>query len=48
MKHRKFQLARKNKGRVVSKKGLKYVELNGKIYNYYSYINAGILIPEEI
>ena len=48
MKHRKFQLARKNKGRVVSRKGLKYVELNGKIYNYYSYINAGILIPEEI
>ena len=48
MKHRKFQLQRKNKGRVVSRKGLKYVELNGKIYNYYSYINAGILIPEEI
>jgi len=48
MKHRKFQLPRKNKGRVVSKKGVKYVELNGKIYNYYSYINAGILIPEEI
>jgi hypothetical protein len=48
MKHRKYQLARKNKGRVVSRKGLKYVELNGKIYNYYSYINAGILIPEEI
>ena len=48
MKHRKFQLARKNKGIVVSKKGVKYVELNGKIYNYYSYINAGILIPEEI
>jgi len=48
MKHRKFQLPRKNKGRVVSKKGVKYVELNGKIYNYYSYINAGILIQEEI
>jgi len=48
MKHRKFQLARRNKGRVVSRKGLKYVEMNGKIYNYYSYINAGILIPEEI
>ena len=48
MKHRKYQLARRNKGRVISKKGLKYVEMNGKIYNYYSYINAGILIPEEI
>jgi hypothetical protein len=48
MKHRKYQLARRNKGRVISRKGLKYVEMNGKIYNYYSYINAGILIPEEI
>jgi len=48
MKHRKFQLPRKNKGRVVSRKGIKYVEMNGKIYNYYSYTNAGILIPEEI
>lgn len=48
MKHRKFQIPKRNKGRVVSKKGIKYVEMNGKIYNYYSYINAGILIPEEI
>jgi hypothetical protein len=42
------QILKKGKGRVVSKNGKKYVELNGKIYNYYSYINAGILIPEEI
>jgi len=48
MKHKKFQIAKKGKGRVVSKKGIKYVEIDGKIYNYYSYINAGILIPEEI
>jgi hypothetical protein len=48
MKHRKYQMYKKNKGRVISKKGIKYVEMNGKIYNYYSYINAGILIPEEI
>jgi len=48
MKHRAFQQQRKDRGRVVSKKGIKYVELNGKIYNYYSYTNAGILIPEEI
>jgi hypothetical protein len=48
MKHKKFQIAKRNKGRVVSKKGVKYVEMNGKLYNYYSYINAGILIPEQI
>jgi len=30
------------------KNGIKYVELNGKIYNYYSYVNAGILISEQI
>jgi len=48
MKHKKFQIAKKGKGRVVSRKGIKYVEIDGKIYNYYSYINAGILIPEEI
>jgi hypothetical protein len=48
MKHRSYQIKKKDTGRVVSKKGVKYVELNGKIYNYYSYTNAGILIPEEI
>ncbi len=48
MKHKKLQIARRNKGRVVSKKGVKYVEMNGKIYNYHSYVNAEILIPEEI
>ena len=48
MKHKKLQVPRKNRGRVVSRNGVKYVEMDGKIYNYYSYINAGILIPEEI
>jgi hypothetical protein len=48
MKHKRFQIEKKGKGRVIIKKGVKYVELNGKIYNYYSYKNAGILIPEEI
>lgn len=48
MKHKKFQVAKKGKGQVVIKKGVKYVKLNDKIYNYYSYKNAGILIPEEI
>ena len=48
MKHKGFQIAKKNKGKVIIKKGIKYVEMDGKIYNYYSYVNAGILIPEEI
>jgi len=48
MKHKRYQVAKKGKGRVVIKKGIKYVELNGKMYNYHSYKNAGILIPEEI
>ncbi len=48
MKHKNFQIARKNKGKVIMKNGVKYVELNGKIYNYYSYVNAHVLIPEEI
>ena len=48
MKHRNFQIPKKNKGKVISKNGQKFVLLNGKIYNYYSYINAGVLIPEEI
>ena len=48
MKHKSYQVARKNKGRVILKNGNKYVVLNGKVYNYHSYVNAGILIPEEI
>ena len=48
MKHRNYQVDRKGKGRVVLIKGIKYVELNGKYYDYYAYLNAGILIPEVI
>ena len=48
MKHKANQILKKNKGKVVVKNGNKYVEMNGKIYNYYSYVNAGILIPEQI
>lgn len=48
MKHKSYQIARKNKGRVILKNGKKYVVLNGKVYNYHSYVNAGILISEEI
>ena len=43
--HQKLQVTRKNKGVVVSKDGKKYVSMNGKIYDYFSYKNAGILLP---
>jgi hypothetical protein len=48
MRHKNMQVARKNKGRVIMKKGMKYIEMDGKYYNYFSYINAGVLIPEII
>lgn len=49
--HKKLEVKRHDKGRVVSKDGKKYVLLNGKVYDYFSYVNAGVLIPiskEEI
>ena len=48
MKHKNFQVTKKAKGKVILHKGKKYVELNGKVFNYHSYVTAGILIPEEI
>jgi hypothetical protein len=48
MKHKATQILKKNKGKVLIKNGIKYVIMNGKIYNYYSYVNAGVLIPEQI
>lgn len=47
MKHKKLEVKKKNKGRVIMKKGKKYIKMNDKIYNYYSYVNAGILIEEK-
>jgi len=44
--HQKFQVVRKNKGIVVSKDGKKYVMLNNKLYDYFSYTSAGILLPK--
>jgi len=46
--HQKYQKTRKNKGTVVSKDGIKYVMLNDKLYDYNSYINAGLLYPITI
>jgi superfamily II DNA or RNA helicase len=48
MKHIKLQIPKKGKGKAIMKKGIKYIEMDGKYYDYYSYINAGILIPEVI
>jgi hypothetical protein len=42
------QHMRKDKGRVVIKDGNKYVILKNKLYDYYSYVNAGILLPVTI
>jgi hypothetical protein len=48
MKHRNLQVAKRGKGKAIMKKGVKYIEMDGKYYDYYSYINAGILVPEVI
>jgi hypothetical protein len=42
------QHTRKDRGRVVIKDGNKYVILKNKLYDYYSYVNAGILLPATI
>jgi hypothetical protein len=42
------QHIRKDRGRVILKKGKKYVILKDKLYDYYSYVNAGLLIPASI
>jgi hypothetical protein len=39
-----YERAKKNKGKVVSRDGVKYVLLNNKLYDYFSYKNAGVLI----
>jgi hypothetical protein len=43
-KHQRMQVTRKNKGTVVSRNGKKYVVINNKLYDYFSYKNAGVLI----
>jgi len=48
MKHRNLQIAKRGKGKAIMKNGIKYIEMDGKYYNYYSYTNAGILIQEFI
>ena len=42
------QHIRKDRGRAVLKNGKKYVILKDKLYDYYSYVNAGLLIPASV
>ena len=42
--YKMFERTNKNKGKVVSRNGIKYVLLNDKLYDYFSYKNAGILL----
>jgi len=44
-RHTKLQVLKKSKGTVVLKDGVKYVSMNGHLYDYFSYKNAGILLP---
>lgn len=44
--HQKLQVTRKNKGIVVLKDGKKYISLDNKLYDYFSYKSAGILLPK--
>jgi hypothetical protein len=39
------QHIRKDRGQVVLKNAKKYVLLKDKLYDYYSYVHAGLLIP---
>jgi len=44
-KHQKLQKLRSNKGIVVSKDRKKYAVIDNKLYDYFSYINTGVLLP---
>ena len=48
LQYKNKQHTRKDKGRVILKNGKKYVILKDKLYDYYSYVNAGILLPANI
>lgn len=44
LKDRNYKKLKKNKGKVVSRNGVKYVLLDDKLYDYFSYKSAGILL----
>jgi hypothetical protein len=48
LQYKNKQHIKKDRGRVVLKNGKKYVILKDKLYDYYSYVNASILLPAEL
>lgn len=48
MGHQKYQVALKDKGKVVTRNGNKYILLDGKIFDYFSYTKAGLLLPVDL
>ena len=48
LQYKNKQYTKKDRGRVVLKNGKKYVIIKDKLYDYYSYVNAGILLPANI
>lgn len=48
LKYRKLQVEKTNKGKVVSRNGNKYVLLDGKLYDYFSYKNSGVLLHANL
>jgi hypothetical protein len=48
LQYKNKQHIKTDRGRVVLKNGKKYVILKDKLYDYYSYVNAGILLPAEL
>jgi len=45
LKKRKYQVLKKQTGKVVTNDGIKFVLIDNKLYDYFSYKNAGILLP---
>lgn len=45
--HKKMEVLKKGTGKVVSKNGKKYILLNDKIYDYFSYTKTGLLLPAQ-
>ena len=48
LQYKNRQHVKKDRGRVILKNGNKYVLLKNKLYDYYSYVNASILLPANI
>jgi superfamily II DNA or RNA helicase len=48
LQYKNKQHTKKDRGRVVLKNGKKYVIIKDKLYDYYSYVNAGVLLPANI